>query len=85
VGEILSEANRRMLWVPRGFAHGFYVTGEQAEFVYKCTDFYAPEHERCIVWNDPDIGIEWPHEGREPLLSNKDQQGNHLADADIFT
>jgi dTDP-4-dehydrorhamnose 3,5-epimerase len=84
VGELLSEDNKRMLWIPPGFAHGFYVTGEQAEFVYKCTDFYAPEHERCIVWNDPDIGIEWPLDGNVPVLSDKDGQGGLFAESDFF-
>jgi dTDP-4-dehydrorhamnose 3,5-epimerase len=85
VGEILSEANRRMLWVPPGFAHGFYVTGDHAEFVYKCTDFYAPEHERCIIWNDPEIAVAWPLDGVEPVLSKKDRQGKYLVDAEVVS
>jgi dTDP-4-dehydrorhamnose 3,5-epimerase len=72
VGEYLSSENKHMLWVPPGFAHGFYVTGDMAEFEYKCTDYYAPEHERCIRWNDPDLSIEWPLKG-EPILSDKDR------------
>jgi dTDP-4-dehydrorhamnose 3,5-epimerase len=84
VGEILSEANRRMLWVPPGFAHGFYVTGDHAEFVYKCTDFYAPEHERCIIWNDPEIGVAWPLDGSGPVLSAKDCKGKPFAQAEVF-
>src|SRR5690554_3775282 len=74
VGAILSAENKKQLWVPEGFAHGFVVLSESADFLYKTTDYYAPEHERCIVWNDPTLGIEWPIEG-EPVLSGKDAQG----------
>ena len=83
VGTILSGENKHQLWVPPGFAHGFYVLSEFAEFFYKCSDFYAPEHERTLRWNDPDLGIDWPLKGA-PLLSPKDQQGKRLADADCF-
>lgn len=84
-GTVLSAENREILWVPPGFAHGFYVLSERAEFSYKCTDYYAPEHERAIIWNDPDIGIEWPLiEGRELLLSEKDRQGLSLKAAEVF-
>jgi dTDP-4-dehydrorhamnose 3,5-epimerase len=83
VGQILSADNRRMMWVPQGFAHGFVVLSEFAEFLYKTTDFYAPEHERCIRWDDPDIGIDWPLTG-EPLLSQKDKQGLPLKEAELF-
>ena len=83
VGVELSESNHRQLWVPPGFAHGFLVTSESADFLYKTTDYYAPEHERCIAWNDPAIGIEWPLEGA-PALSAKDQQGVLLAQAEVF-
>ena len=83
VGTILSGENKHQLWVPPGFAHGFYVLSESAEFFYKCSDFYAPEHERTLRWNDPDLGIDWPLKGA-PLLSPKDQQGKRLADADCF-
>ena len=83
VGEILSEQNRRQLWIPKGFAHGFVVLSEFAEFLYKTTDYYAQEHERSIAWNDPAIGIEWPI-NESPALSSKDQQGALLRDADIF-
>jgi len=73
VGEYLSEENNRMLWVPPGFAHGFLVTSETADFQYKCTDFYAPEYERSIIWNDPEIAIDWPVLGDVgPILSDKD-------------
>ena len=76
VGFTLSAANRRMVWVPPGFAHGFYVTGEHAEFLYKCTDFYDPAHEVSIRWDDPDIGITWPLvDGKAPSLSAKDAAG----------
>ncbi|HBH37749.1 MAG TPA: dTDP-4-dehydrorhamnose 3,5-epimerase [Curvibacter sp.] len=83
VGVELSESNQRELWVPAGFAHGFLVTSESADFLYKTTDYYAPEHERCIAWNDPAIGIEWPLDGA-PVLSAKDQQGVPLAQAEVF-
>lgn len=84
VGEHLSAQNKRMLWVPEGFAHGFVVLSESAEFLYKTTDYYAPEHERCIIWNDPDIGIVWPLE-QDPLLSEKDGKGHLLKDAEVYT
>lgn len=84
-GVELSADNKRMLWVPEGFAHGFYVTSERAEFLYKCTDFYDPASERTLAWNDPQVGIRWPlGEGGEPLLSAKDRQGAQLADAETF-
>ncbi|MEL4378916.1 dTDP-4-dehydrorhamnose 3,5-epimerase [Shewanella algae] len=79
VGEYLSAENKRQLWIPEGFAHGFYVTSEEAEFVYKCTDFYNPEAEHSIIWNDEDIGIEWPLITL-PLLSGKDKLGITLSD-----
>ena len=85
VGIKLSAENKRMLWVPPGFAHGFYVLSSEAEFVYKCTDYYAPEYERCILWNDPEIGINWPLlRDVSPVLSPKDQNGCLLKDAEIF-
>ena len=82
VGVELSEDNHRQLWVPPGLAHGFLVISESADFLYKTTDYYAPEHERCLAWNDPAIGIDWPLEG-EPQLSAKDQLGKLLADAEL--
>ena len=85
VGEVLSEENHCQLWVPPGFAHGFFVLSESAEFLYKTTDYYAPQFERCIAWNDPVIGIEWPHLAQAPVLSAKDQQGVQLGDADVFS
>jgi dTDP-4-dehydrorhamnose 3,5-epimerase len=83
VGVTLSAENRRQLWIPPGFAHGFVVTSESAEFLYKTTDYWAPEHERSIIWNDPQIGIKWPT-GLVPMLSGKDQLGKLLADAEVF-
>ncbi len=83
VGTRLSADNKRQLWVPPGFAHGFLVLSEAAEFIYKTTDYWAPEHERCIRWNDPAIGIEWPIEDN-PTLSAKDAQGISLANAEVF-
>lgn len=83
VGAHLSADNKRQMWVPPGFAHGFLVLSEFAEFLYKTTDFYAPEHECCIRWDDPAIGIQWPLQG-EPLLSGKDAQGVSLQQAQLF-
>jgi len=83
VGERLSGASRRMMWVPEGFAHGFLVLSESAEFLYKTTDYYAPEHERTLLWNDPALGIRWPLEGA-PLLKPKDATGTPLAAAETF-
>lgn len=83
VGEILSAENKRQMWVPEGFAHGFVALSDTAEFLYKTTDYYAPEHERSVAWNDPAIAIQWPIDG-EPVLSAKDQQGKSLADAEHF-
>lgn len=84
VGEYLSEENRKQLWIPAGFAHGFVVTSESAEVLYKTTDLYAPEHERCIIWHDADIAIDWPYTGTLPTLSPKDQQGSLLVNAELF-
>ncbi|EKO3599072.1 dTDP-4-dehydrorhamnose 3,5-epimerase [Vibrio metschnikovii] len=81
VGTYLTAENKRQLWVPAGFAHGFYVTSPEAEFVYKCTDYYNPSAERAIIWNDPKLGIAWPLLGGEPLLSEKDKMAQRLADA----
>ena len=83
VGVELSGENKRQLWVPPGFGHGFVVTTDSAEFLYKTTDYYAPEYERAILWNDPALGIDWPLEG-EPQLSGKDKAGKLLADAEVF-
>ena len=83
VGFELSGENQRQMWIPAGFAHGFVVTSESAEFLYKTTDYYAPQHERAIRWDDPALGIEWPA-GLHPLLSVKDQQASMLAEAEVF-
>lgn len=82
-GVVLSAANKRQLWIPEGFAHGFLVTSDNAEFLYKTTDYWAPEFERSILWNDPAIGIDWPLDS-EPLLSGKDKAATLLANADVF-
>ena len=84
VGVELSEDNQRQLWVPPGFGHGFVVTSNSADFLYKTTDYYAPAYERCVAWNDPAIGIEWPDIGIAPLLSTKDAAGLALGDAEVF-
>ncbi len=83
-GLSLSEANRRQLWVPPGFGHGFLVVSEFAECLYKTTDYYAPEHERSLLWNDPQVGVDWPLDGIEPLLSAKDAAGVPLAESEVF-
>ena len=85
VGVVLSAENKRQLWVPEGFAHGFYVMSESAEFVYKCTDYYAPEHEVSLLWNDPALNIQWPLvDGKAPLLAAKDEAGLIFKDAPTF-
>ncbi|MBB3012270.1 dTDP-4-deoxyrhamnose-3,5-epimerase [Cupriavidus taiwanensis] len=83
VGVKLSAENKRQIWIPEGFAHGFLVISESAEFLYKTTDYYAPEFERSIRWNDPSIGIEWPIEGA-PVLAKKDENGSLLDQAELF-
>jgi dTDP-4-dehydrorhamnose 3,5-epimerase len=83
VGAILSAENKHQLWIPEGFAHGFVVLSESADFLYKTTDYYASEHERCVIWNDSAIGIEWPNIG-EPILSAKDRHGKSLVEAELF-
>jgi dTDP-4-dehydrorhamnose 3,5-epimerase len=86
VGEVLSEENHHMLWVPPGFAHGFVVLSEFAHFVYRCTDFWAPAHERSILWNDPDLKVTWPiPRGVEPLVSTKDAGAQRFRDAQCFS
>lgn len=80
----LSAENKRMLWIPEGFAHGFAVVSDTAEFLYKTTDYWAPEFERCIAWNDPVIGVQWPMQ-ETPSLSAKDQQARLLTEAEHFT
>ncbi len=83
VGSFLSADNKRQFWIPPGFAHGFITLSPSAEVLYKTTDFYSPSHERCIAWNDPEIGIDWHYSGA-PLLSGKDQHGLQLAQAEVF-
>ncbi|SHN42273.1 dTDP-4-dehydrorhamnose 3,5-epimerase [Duganella sacchari] len=83
-GAELSAENKRQMWIPAGFAHGFVVISDSAEFLYKTTDYWAPEHERAILWNDPAIGIDWPALDAAPLLSGKDQAALLLADAEVF-
>lgn len=83
VGEVLSAENKRMLWVPEGFAHGFLVLSETADFLYKTTDFYAPQHERCVIWNDSTVAIDWPADVA-PRLSQKDELGMKFREADAF-
>ncbi len=83
IGERLSAENKRQLWIPEGFAHGFVVISESAEVLYQTTDYWAPEFERCIAWDDPTIGINWPIDA-PPVLSDKDRRGKQLADAELF-
>jgi len=82
-GAYLSAENKRQMWIPAGFAHGFLVLSDTAEFLYKTTDYWFAQHERCLLWNDPQIGIEWPIEG-DPLLAAKDAAGKRLVDADTY-
>ena len=86
VGEVLSAESKKQLWVPEGFGHGFLVLSDNAEFLYKTTDYYFPEHERCVAWNDPQLAIDWLAHGfdGEPSLSAKDQKGSALKDAELF-
>ena len=82
-GCILSAENKRQMWIPAGFAHGFVVLSDIADFLYKTTDYYAPEYERCILWNDPEIGIDW-HFREQPILSAKDRQAPLLREAEVY-
>lgn len=85
IGAELSDENHRMMWVPPGFAHGFYVMSESADFLYKCTDLYSPQHERCIRWDDPTLAIDWPLiDGQAPLVSSKDAEGKSWHEAEVF-
>lgn len=83
VGILLSADNKRQLWIPEGFAHGFVVLSEMAEFLYKTTDYYTPDHERCIRWDDADLAIDWQYD-EQPLVSEKDAKGRAFKDADTF-
>ena len=84
VGCLISAENKRQFWVPAGFAHGFLVVSDSADVLYKTTDYYAPQHERSILWNDPDIGIDWPLDDASPILSKKDEAGQLLKSAEVF-
>ena len=84
VGEVLSAKDKRQLFVPEGFAHGFLVLSDEAEFLYKTTDYWHPEHERCIRWDDPELGVAWPATGVAPIVSAKDAAGRRLAEAPVF-
>ena len=84
VGDILSEANKKQLWIPEGFAHGFVVLSESADFLYKTTEYYAAQHERCLAWNDPTLKIDWQIQ-ETPIVSAKDAQGLSLQEAEVFT
>jgi dTDP-4-dehydrorhamnose 3,5-epimerase len=84
VGAELSEENKRQMWVPPGFAHGFLTLSDAADFLYKTTDYYAPQFERCVAWNDPTLAIAWPLAGQHPQISAKDQAGVALANASVF-
>jgi dTDP-4-dehydrorhamnose 3,5-epimerase len=84
VSTVLSGENHRQIWIPPGFAHGFYVMSESADLLYKCTDLYAPQYDRTLQWDDPEVGVEWPLSGTVPLLSPKDQAGVPLRDAEVY-
>jgi dTDP-4-dehydrorhamnose 3,5-epimerase len=84
VGEVLSAENKRQMWVPEGFAHGFLVLSESADFLYKATDYYHPEADHCIRWDDPDLAIAWPLGGATPVVASKDAAGGRLADAPVY-
>ena len=84
IGEILTDKNKKQIWIPKGFAHGFLVVSESAEIIYKTTEEYAPKYERCIIWNDPKLNIDWGLKG-EPILSNKDKKGELINNAEIFS
>ena len=83
IGVVLSAANKKQLWIPEGFGHGFVVLSDAADFLYKTTDYYAPEHERCLIWNDPELAIDWPKDVK-PILSAKDLLGLPLSKAEVF-
>jgi dTDP-4-dehydrorhamnose 3,5-epimerase len=83
VGEVLSAENKKMIWIPPGLAHGFAVLSDHADFLYKTTDYWAPQYERTLLWNDPDLAIDWPLAG-EPILAPKDRAGRRLSEAEVF-
>ena len=84
IGVVLSAENRKQLWVPPGFAHGFYVLSESAELLYKCTEYYHPEDDHCLLWNDEAVAIDWPLLSSSPILSDKDRNARRLADAAVY-
>jgi dTDP-4-dehydrorhamnose 3,5-epimerase len=85
VGETLSAENKKMLWIPPGFAHGFFVISDWAEVLYRATEYYSPESERTLIWNDPKVAISWPiPAGVEPILSSKDASGSRLENAEVY-
>lgn len=84
IGVVLSAENKKQLWIPPGFAHGFYVLSETAELQYKCTDYYHPEDDHSLLWNDPSLEIDWPLLAEQPLLSDKDKSARPLADAPVY-
>ena len=84
VGEILSEKNKKQIWIPKGFAHGFVAISDNTEVVYKTTDYYRPEYERCILWNDPKLNINWNLNGIKPILSSKDREGVLISSAELI-
>jgi dTDP-4-dehydrorhamnose 3,5-epimerase len=85
IGVVLSEENKKALWVPPGFAHGFYVFSDEAEMTYKCTEYYAAKHERTLIWNDPEVGIDWPLSEVQLILSDKDANGSSLNRCETYT
>ena len=83
-GVLLSGDNKKMLWIPPGFAHGFLALQDETDFLYKCTDYFSPGEERAIAWNDPDIAIDWPLDGLEPIVSDRDRNAPRLAEAEVY-
>jgi dTDP-4-dehydrorhamnose 3,5-epimerase len=84
VGEVLSAANKKQIWIPEGFAHGFITLSDDSEILYKATDFYSPNHEQCLIWNDPEINVRWPHTKDNYIFSDKDKKGKALSELSLF-
>jgi dTDP-4-dehydrorhamnose 3,5-epimerase len=84
VGEVLSAANKKQIWIPEGFAHGFITLSDDSEILYKATDFYSPNHEQCLIWNDPEINVIWPHTKDNYIFSDKDKKGKALSELSLF-
>jgi dTDP-4-dehydrorhamnose 3,5-epimerase len=84
VGEVLSAANKKQIWIPEGFAHGFITLSDNSEILYKATDFYSPNHEQCLIWNDPEINVIWPHTKENYIFSDKDKKGKALSELSLF-